>query len=112
MKNKKHFIDFLSEGNVSSEITFFENATTHITNISSPKTYSGTGMTNGVLLLLIQLFGFVDIVLLSAYMFLCVFDRNRQEKTSEFTPPRSNFSEPNFAYENVEVVSVFSLSNN
>lgn len=62
-----------------------------------------------ILLLFIIIIGCVDIILLCAYLALCIYDRTGQEKTMDKGSPRPNFPGPSTAYENIEFAS-FSVS--
>lgn len=89
--------------------------------ITSYKTYFsgqslGTTMSNlilpnskEILLLFIKIIGCVDIILLCAYLALCIHDRTGQEKTMDSGSPRPNFPGRSTAYENIEFAS-FSVS--
>lgn len=78
--------------------------------------YLGTTMSNlikpkskEILLLFIKIIGCVDIILLCAYLALCIHDRTGQEKTMDSGSPRPNFPGRSTAYENIEFAS-FSVS--
>lgn len=62
-----------------------------------------------ILLLFITIIGCVDIILLCAYLALCIHDRTGQEKTLDTSTPRPNFPGRSTAYENIEFAS-FSVS--
>lgn len=72
----------------------------------------GTAMSNfmqpkskEILLLFITIIGCVDIILLCAYLALCIHDRTGQEKTTDTASSRPNFPGRNTAYENIEFAS-------
>lgn len=58
--------------------------------------------TNEMLLLFIRIIGCLDILFLSAYLALCIYDRTQQEKTIDFLPPSSNLPQHSTTYENIE----------
>lgn len=91
---------FFSEDVSSLETTFQEN----VTNYKQPKS-------KNLLLLFIRIIGCLDIILLCAYLTLCIYDRAGQEKTMDVASPRLNFPGRSAAYENIEVAS-FSVSGN
>lgn len=62
-----------------------------------------------ILLLFITIIGCVDIILLCAYLALCIHDQTGQEKTMDTSSPRPNFPGRSTAYENIEFAS-FSVS--
>lgn len=62
-----------------------------------------------ILLLFIKIIGSVDIILLCAYLALCIHDRTVQEKTMDSGSPRPSFPGRSTAYENIEFAS-FSVS--
>lgn len=61
-----------------------------------------------ILLLLIKLVGCIDIILSSAYVFLCIHDRKRQATETKFSSHPQQSSGRSAAYENIEVVSFLS----
>lgn len=64
---------------------------------------------NEILLLFIIIIGCVDIILLCAYLALCIHDRTGQDKTMDRASLRPNFPGRSTAYENIEFAS-FSVS--
>lgn len=62
-----------------------------------------------ILLPFIQIIGCVDIILLCAYLALCIHDRTGQEKTMDTSSPRQHVPGRSTAYENIEFAS-FSVS--
>lgn len=58
------------------------------------------------LLLFIKIIGCVDILLLCAYLVVCIHDRTGQEKAMDIASPRPNFPGRSTAYENIEVASI------
>lgn len=63
--------------------------------------------TKQILLLLIKLVGCIDIILSSAYVFICIHDRKQQATETKFSSPPQQSSRRSTAYENIEVVSFF-----
>lgn len=61
------------------------------------------------ILLFIRIIGCLDILLLCAYLAVCIHDRTGQEKAMDIASARSYFSRRGAAYENIEVAS-FSVS--
>lgn len=106
---------FLSEENVSSlEEAFQENVTNYKTYISgqsfgTTQSKSEKSKSKSILLLFIRIIGCLDIMLLCAYLTLCIHDRAGQEKTIDVVSSRPNFPGGSTAYENIEVAS-FSVS--
>lgn len=75
--NKSGFIFVTEQHNTSVEINVSMIANTTI----FPKTVEITNSkTDQMLLLFIKIFGGVDIVLLSAYLVVCIYDRSEREK--------------------------------
>lgn len=64
---------------------------------------------NEIVLLFIKIIGCVDIILLCAYLALCIHDRTGQDKTMDTASLRPNFPGRSTAYENIEFAS-FSVS--
>lgn len=64
---------------------------------------------NEIVLLFIKIIGCVDIILLCAYLALCIHDRTGQDKTMDTSSLRQNFPGRSTAYENIEFAS-FSVS--
>lgn len=52
-------------------------------------------------LLFIRIIGCLDILLLSSYLAVCIFDRSEQEKT-DFVLPSLNVPQHDTVYENIE----------
>lgn len=104
----------LAVENISSEeTTIFENATYHVATtsvlgelLSTP--LSKTTKSNENLLFFIKMVGGTDIILLSAYLALCIYDRTGRGKTTEFSSPGQQSSGRSTTYENIEIVSLFS----
>lgn len=55
-----------------------------------------------MLLLFIRIIGCLDILLLSSYLAVCIFDRPGQEKTDASVPPSLNLPQHSTVYENIE----------
>lgn len=116
-RSNKDFVAMIvvSEGKMSSSgRTVKEYVTSYKTYISGQSI--GTTMSNlmqseskEILLLFIKIIGCVDIILLCAYLAVCIHDRSGQEKTMDIASPRPNFPGRNTAYENIEFAS-FSVS--
>lgn len=106
---------FLSEQNVSSlEEAFQENVTNYKTYISrqsfgTTQSELELSKSKNLLLLFIRIIGCLDIMLLCAYLTLCIHDRAGEEKTIDIVSPRPNFPGRSTDYENIEVAS-FSVS--
>lgn len=64
--------------------------------------------TKQILLLLIKLVGCIDIILSSAYVFLCIHGRKRQATETKFSSHPQQSSGRSAAYENIEGVSFLS----
>lgn len=58
--------------------------------------------TNEMLLFFIRIIGCLDILLLSSYMTVCIFDRLGQERTDDFVLPSLNVPQHSTVYENIE----------
>lgn len=105
---------YFSDENVSSlEEGFQENVTNYKIYISA-QSFGTTQSTleqskSNILLLFIRIVGCLDIMLLCAYLILCIHDRAGQETTIDIVSSRPNFPGRNTAYENIEVAS-FSVS--
>lgn len=114
-KNKSSRYDTFSEKNMSSAGTTGKEYVTINKTYSSGKSLETT-MSNlihpkseKILLLFITIIGCVDIILLCAYLALCIHDQTGQEKTMDTSSPRPNFPGRSTAYENIEFAS-FSVS--
>lgn len=57
------------------------------------------------ILLFIRIIGCLDILLLCAYLAVCIHDRTGREKTIDIASTRSNFPGRSTAYENIEFAS-------
>lgn len=57
--------------------------------------------TNKLLLLFIRIFGCVDIVMLSAYIVVCIIDQREKDKTVDFVYPGLDCPEHSAMYENI-----------
>lgn len=89
------------------ETTIIENTTYHITETftfgqSLSKSSSETKL---ILIFLIKMVGCIDIILLSAYVVICIHDRKRRATETKFSSPGQQSSGRSIAYENIEVVS-------
>lgn len=94
---------FVVERISSVYTTTFENATYQITTTSVLGELSTPlSKTNKVLLFLIKMIGGIDIVLLSAYFGLCIYDRNGREKSPTFSSSGQQTSGLSTAYENID----------
>lgn len=69
--------------------------------------WSRKSNTNQILLFFIALVGCIDIILLSAYVILCIHDQRRRQKEIKFSAPGQQSSGRCTAYENIEFVSFF-----
>lgn len=117
-RSNKDFVVMIlvSEENMSSAGRTVKEYVTNYKTYISGQLSLGTTMSNlkqpkskEILLLFITIFGCVDIILLCAYLAVCIHDRSGQEKTMEISSPRPNFPGLNTAYENIEFAS-FSVS--
>lgn len=106
---------YLSEENVSSlEEAFQENVTNYNTYISG-QSFGTTqskleqSKSKNILLLFIRIIGCLDIMLLCAYLTLCIHDRAGQKNPIDIVSPCPNLQGRSTAYENIEVAS-FSVS--
>lgn len=59
--------------------------------------------TNKLLLLFIRIFGCVDIVMLSAYIAVCIYDRRGKDEIVDFVSPGLNCPGRSAMYENIEI---------
>lgn len=106
---------FLSEENVSSLEEAFQQNVTNYKSYTSGQSFETTqsksekSKSKSILLLFIRIIGCLDIMLLCAYLTLCIHDRAGQEKTIDIVSSRPNFPGRSTAYENIEVAS-FSVS--
>lgn len=66
------------------------------------KSITKSSNTNEMLLLFIQIIGCLDIFFLFANLALCIYDRQGQEKATDFLPPSSNLPQQSSTYENIE----------
>lgn len=92
------------------ETTTIENATYQITTTSVLGELFSTPLskTNKDMLFFIKMIGGIDIILLSAYLGLCMYDRKRREKSPKFSSSGQQTSGRSTAYENIEFGSFFS----
>lgn len=92
------------------ETTIIENTTYYITETFTFRQSDNKSLseTNQMLLFLIQIFGCIDIILLSAYVVMCIHDRKRRATEAIFLSPGQQSSGRSTAYENIEVVSFLS----
>lgn len=93
----------------SVETTTIGNATYQITTTSILGELSTPlSKTNKVLLFLTKMIGDIDIILLSAYFVLCLYDRKWREMSPKFSSSGQQTSGCSTAYENIEFDSFFS----
>lgn len=65
----------------------------------------GKSNTNQTLLFFIALFGCIDIILLTAYVIICIHDQRRRQKKTKLSSRGQQSIGRTTAYENIEVVS-------
>lgn len=75
--------------------------------VTSGKTPSKSN-TKQILLLFIAMIGCIDIILLAAYVIICIRDQRRRQKKTKFSSRGQQSIGRSTAYENIEVVSLFS----
>lgn len=95
------------------KITINEDIFTYIINKSLLGEYFETSKsiiipseTNEMLLLFIRIIGCLDILFLSAYLAVCIYDRTGHESTTDFAPPDSNLPQHSTMYENIDPFTV------
>lgn len=84
------------------QTTNIEGATYHITETVT------SGKSARILLLFIAMIGCIDIILLTAYVIICIRDQRRRQKKTKFSSRGQQSMGRSTAYENIEVVSHFS----
>lgn len=84
--------------NISKNITI-QNKNTFTLGKSLGKSKPVTGE---MLLLFIRIIGCLDIIFLSAYLAVCIYDRKGQETTTDFVPLSLNSPQHSTVYENIE----------
>uniref|UniRef100_A0A8W8JIE3 Uncharacterized protein n=1 Tax=Magallana gigas TaxID=29159 RepID=A0A8W8JIE3_MAGGI len=85
-----------------------ESANYYITEtVTSGKTPSKSN-TKQILILFIAMIGCIDIILLAAYVIFCIRDQRRRQKKTKFSSRGQQSIGRSTAYENIEVVSLFS----
>lgn len=70
--------------------------------LGNDKSITKPSKRNEMLLLFIRIIGCLDILLLSSYLALCIFDRSGQGKTEDFVLPSLNLPQHSTVYENIE----------
>lgn len=91
------------------ETTIIENATYYITTTSVlGTTLSKSTKSNENLLFFIKMVGGIDIILLSAHLALCIYDRKGREKTTIFLSSGQQSCGRSALYENIEIIPLCS----
>lgn len=95
--------------NISSVQTInIESTNYHITETFTSVKSLSKAKTNQILLIFIAMVGCIDIILLSAYVIICMHDQRRRQKETKFSSPGQQSYGRSTAYENIENVSFFS----
>lgn len=89
------------------QTTNIEGATYHITETFTSGESPSKSNTKRILLLSIAMIGCIDIILLAAYVIICIHDQRRRQKKTTFSSRGQQPIERSTAYENIEVVSLF-----
>lgn len=90
------------------QTTNIEGATYHITETVTSGKSPSKSKSKQILLLFIAMIGCIDIILLTAYLIMCIRDQRQREKKTKFSSRGQHSIGSSSAYEKIEVVSLFS----